>query len=65
MAIGTRYTNNSEFICLKFDCQVALMFYKSTDHLCRMANSEEYNSVYDKKVTGLDDTHTYLTEQIL
>jgi len=44
--------------------QVALMHYESTEALCKMANSEEYMSVYEKKVTGLLDTHTYLTKQL-
>jgi len=44
--------------------QVALVEYANIEGLCNMAQSEEYMSVYEKKVAGLSDSHTYLTNQI-
>jgi len=44
--------------------QVALMKYANLESLCLMARSEEYMSVKHNKVAGLEDTHTYLTQQM-
>ena len=41
-----------------------MMEYANFEGLCNMASSEEYMSVYEKKVTGVTDSHTYLTNQI-
>ena len=45
--------------------QVALMQYQSTAELCRMVQSKEYMDVVQYKVSGLLDTHTYWTKQII
>jgi len=45
--------------------QVALMKYANLESLCKMAQSEEYMAVKKHKVAGLEDTHTYLTQQIV
>jgi len=44
---------------------VALMEYTTGyEGICRMAESEEYLQVYQHKVLGLRDTHTYWSQQI-
>ena len=40
------------------------MQYSSVSSLCRMAESEEYSKLVAYKISGLDDTHTYLTTQL-
>ena len=40
------------------------MKYANLESLCLMARSEEYMSVKHNKVMGLEDTHTYLTQQM-
>merc|ERR1719391_576317 len=44
--------------------QIGLIEYANIEGLCNMAQSVEYMSVYEKKVTGVTDSHTYLTNQI-
>jgi len=44
--------------------QVALVEYANIEGLCIMAQSEEFMSIYEKKVSGITDSHTYLTNQI-
>jgi len=44
---------------------VALVQYASRAGFCRMAQSKEYHEVFREKVNGLEDTHTYLTRQIV
>lgn len=41
------------------------MKYANLESLCKMAQSEEYMAVKKHKVAGLEDTHTYLTHQIV
>ena len=42
--------------------QVSLMHYESVSSLCRMAESVEYSGLVTYKISGLADTHTYLTQ---
>lgn len=44
---------------------VALVQYPSRASFCRMVQSREYSKVFMDKVNGLEDTHTYLTRQIV
>ena len=51
---------------LSLNCvQVALVQYSSRAGFCQMVNSKEYMGVFRDKVNGLEDTHTYLTRQIV
>lgn len=45
--------------------QVGLVQYASRAGFCRMVMSKEYHQVFREKVDGLEDTHTYLTRQIV
>ena len=55
-----------KYVCIYVHIfQVALMEYTTGyEGICRMAESEEYLKVYQHKVLGLRDTHTYWSQQI-
>ena len=44
---------------------LALVEYSSRAGFCKMVLSKEYQEVFMDKVQGLEDTHTYLTKQIV
>jgi len=44
---------------------LALVEYSSRAGFCKMVQSKEYRQVFLDKVNGLEDTHTYLTKQIV
>jgi len=44
---------------------LALVEYASRAGFCKMVLSKEYQEVFMHKVHGLEDTHTYLTKQIV
>lgn len=44
---------------------IGLVKYKNRASLCRMVSSKEFNEKLPYKQKGVDDSHTYLTKQIL